>query len=232
MTLQHPTTIVQALPIPFPSLVSGSQGAPGASRTQAEVTAMQHQEDIFLSQLQRWFQRTIADSTLLHSPELRNFVESEYSYHPTPPDSSTSSPALKKRFSAGVAALSSAGVSGSYGPVDVGASALGLPSGATSSGSSSATAAAKSLASSFFSSIGANSSSSSTSGPTGATAAGGLGFATSRSVHDEDDELVGAREEVTRLEMQFAQAAHGLEKLSNQRRGEMKVSPLSFKWRD
>ncbi len=208
LTLQHQNTIVQALPIPFPTLVSANQSAP-SSRTAGENAAMQHQEDIFLAQVQRWFNRVTADPVLLQAPELRAWIESEYSYHPTPPDPSTSSPALRKRFSAGIAALQSAGVSGSYGPVDVGSSVLGLPSGAGTSGGG-ATAAAKSLASSFFSFTGGSSSGS-----------GALGFATSRSVHDEDDELVGAREEVTRLEMQFAQAAETLDKLSNQRRAQL-----------
>ncbi|KDN38637.1 hypothetical protein K437DRAFT_276223 [Tilletiaria anomala UBC 951] len=207
MTLQHPSSIVQALPIPFPSLISASQVSQ-TTRTQAENAAIQHQEDIFLSQLQRWIHRTISDPMLLQSLELRSFIDSEYSYHPTAPDTASSSPALRKRFNAGVAALSSAGVSGAYGPVDVGSgSVLGLPSGAGTA-STSATAAAKSIASSLFSSIGGS----------GGSAAGAMGFATSRSLHDEDDELVGAREEVTRLEMQFAQAAEGLEKLSMQRR--------------
>uniref|UniRef100_V5ELU6 Sorting nexin/Vps5-like C-terminal domain-containing protein n=1 Tax=Kalmanozyma brasiliensis (strain GHG001) TaxID=1365824 RepID=V5ELU6_KALBG len=44
------------------------------------------------------------------------------------------------------------------------------------------------------------------------------GLSTSRSVYDDDEDLVAARAEVTRLEMQFADAAEASEKLAHSRR--------------
>lgn len=200
LALRHPETIVHALPVPFPALVpppapsSDPDSPPQGSSSEAALSLAQH--DIFLAQLAKWLQRTTSDPCLIRDAELRRFVEAEYSYSPHPPDSAAP-PALRRRFNAGIAAL--AHVGSAHHPVDIGGSGsssspLGLPPSAAPPHGGAA-AAAKSWAGAFFSLARAE------PPPSGGA------LATARAVHDQDPALVSAREEVTRLELQYAQAA-------------------------
>lgn len=209
LTLRHPETIVHALPVPFPALVPTPSPADDEPSSPANAALVQAQQDIFLAQLTKWLSRTTSDPALMHDIELRRFVEAEYSYAPHPPDGGAPA-ALRKRFSHGMAALSHAANS-HFRPVDISGGAgqpLGLPS-ATSAPSGGAAATAKHWAGAFlsFARGGTSSSSESISGPVASSSA----LATSLAVHDQDAALVAAREEVTRLELQYAQAAGAAE---------------------
>ncbi len=142
--------------------------------------------------LGRWFSRILAEPSLRDHPETRTLIEADFAYSPTPPGAGSSS-AARKRFANAMASAASV----AYGGVDA---TGGLPNGvlATSASTGSRTS------SGGFSILGLGGSS--------------KGLATSRSVYDDDEDLVAARAEVTRLEMQFADAAEASEKLAHARR--------------
>lgn len=143
--------------------------------------------------LSRWFSRILAEPALRDHPETRNLIEAEYSYAPTPPGAGSSS-AARKRFANAMASAASV----AYGGVDT---TGGLPNGVLATSASASSRAAGG----GFSILGLG--------------GGTKGLATSRSVYDDDEQLVAARAEVTRLEMQFADAAEASEKLAHSRRG-------------
>lgn len=142
--------------------------------------------------LRRWFSRILAEPSLRDHPETRTLIEADFAYSPTPPGAGSSS-AARKRFANAMASAASV----AYGGVDA---TGGLPNGvlATSASTRSRTSTGG------FSILGLGGSSN--------------GFTTSRSVYDDDEHLVAARAEVTRLEMQFADAAQASENLAHARR--------------
>lgn len=142
--------------------------------------------------LGRWFSRVLAEPALRDHPETRNLIEADFAYSPTPPGTGSSS-AARKRFANAMASAASV----AYGGVDA---TGGLPNGVLATSAS----AGSRTSSGGFSILGLGSSS--------------KGLSTSRSVYDDDEDLVAARAEVTRLEMQFADAAEASEKLANSRR--------------
>ncbi|PWN53384.1 hypothetical protein IE53DRAFT_310321, partial [Violaceomyces palustris] len=142
--------------------------------------------------LARWFSRVLADPVLRDNPETRNFVEADFTYSPTPPGAGSSS-AARKRFQAAINSATSVAMSATE-------SGFGSPNGVLATSASSSSRASGGS----FSILGLG--------------VGSKGLSTSRSVYDDDEELVAARAEVTRLEMQFADAAEASEKLALSRR--------------
>lgn len=142
--------------------------------------------------LGRWFSRILAEPALRDHPETRNLVEADFAYSPTPPGTGSSS-AARKRFANAMASAASV----AYGGVDA---TGGLPNGVLATSASAGSRIS--------------------SGGFGILSLGGSskGLSTSRSVYDDDEDLVAARAEVTRLEMQFADAAEASEKLAHSRR--------------
>ncbi|SPO22280.1 related to VPS17 - vacuolar protein sorting-associated protein [Ustilago trichophora] len=156
--------------------------------------------------LARWFSRILAQPSLRDHPETRTLIEADFAYSPTPPGTGSSS-AARKRFANAMASAASV----AYGGVDA---TGGLPNGV--------------LATSASASAGSRIS----TGGFGILGLGGTskGLSTSRSVYDDDEDLVAARAEVTRLEMQFADAAEASEKLAHSRRSLTNaLSDLSIK---
>ncbi|GAC74536.1 membrane coat complex Retromer, subunit VPS5/SNX1 [Moesziomyces antarcticus T-34] len=154
--------------------------------------------------LARWFFRILAEPSLRDHAETRNLIEADFAYAPTPPGTGSSS-AARKRFANALASAASV----AYGGVDA---TGGLPNGVLATSAS----AGSRISSSGFSILGLGTSS--------------KGLSTSRSVYDDDEDLVAARAEVTRLEMQFADAAEASEKLANARRSlNVALSDLSVK---
>lgn len=154
--------------------------------------------------LGRWFSRVLAEPSLRDHSETRTLIEADFAYQPTPPGTGSSS-AARKRFANAMASAASV----AYGGVD---STGGLPNGvlATSASAGSRTS----------------------SGGFGILGLGGSSknLSTSRSLYDDDEDLVAARAEVTRLEMQFADAAEASEKLAHSRRSlTATLSDLSIK---
>lgn len=143
--------------------------------------------------LARWFSRVLAEPALRDHPETRNLIEADFAYSPTPPGTGSSS-AARKRFANAMASAASV----AYGGVDATGA---LPNGVLAT---SASAGSRVSSGGGFSILGLG--------------GGSKGLSTSRSVYDDDEELVAARAEVTRLEMQFADAAEASEKLANARR--------------
>ncbi|CBQ70805.1 related to VPS17-vacuolar protein sorting-associated protein [Sporisorium reilianum SRZ2] len=142
--------------------------------------------------LGRWFSRVLAEPALRDHPESRNLIEADFAYSPTPPGTGSSS-AARKRFANAMASAASV----AYGGVDA---TGGLPNGVLATSAS----AGSRISSGGFGILGLGGSS--------------KGLSTSRSVYDDDEDLVAARAEVTRLEMQFADAAEASEKLAHSRR--------------
>ncbi|EPQ28183.1 uncharacterized protein PFL1_04012 [Pseudozyma flocculosa PF-1] len=144
--------------------------------------------------LSRWFSRILAEPSLRDNPETRNLVEADFTYSPTPPGAGSSS-AARKRFANAMASAANV----AYGGVD---STGGLPNGVLATSASASTRSGG--GGGGFSILGLG--------------GGNKGLSTSRSVYDDDEDLVAARAEVTRLEMQFADAAEASEKLAHSRR--------------
>lgn len=154
--------------------------------------------------LGRWFSRILAEPSLRDHPETRSLIEADFAYSPTPPGTGSSS-AARKRFANAMASAASV----AYGGVDA---TGGLPNGVLATSAS----AGSRISSGGFGILGLGGSS--------------KGLSTSRSVYDDDEDLVAARAEVTRLEMQFADAAEASEKLAHSRRSLTNaLSDLSFK---
>lgn len=154
--------------------------------------------------LGRWFSRVLSEPSLRDHPETRTLIEADFAYSPTPPGTGSSS-AARKRFAN---AMSSA-ASVAYGGVDA---TGGLPNGVLATSAS----AGSRISSGGFSILGLGGSS--------------KVLSTSRSIYDDDEDLVAARAEVTRLEMQFADAAEASEKLAHARRSlTTSLSDLSIK---
>ena len=154
--------------------------------------------------LARWFSRVLAEPALRDHPETRNLIEADFAYSPTPPGTGSSS-AARKRFANAMASAASV----AYGGVDA---TGGLPNGVLATSAS----AGSRISSGGFGILGLGGSS--------------KGLSTSRSVYDDDEDLVAARAEVTRLEMQFADAAEASEKLAHSRRSlNVALSDLSVK---
>ncbi|PWZ03408.1 hypothetical protein BCV70DRAFT_197619 [Testicularia cyperi] len=145
--------------------------------------------------LSRWFSRVLAEPNLRDHTETRNFMEADFAYSPTPPGAGSSS-AARKRFANAMASAASV----AFGGVDASG---GLPNGVLATSASASSRAGGG----GLSILGLGSSS--------------KGLSTSRSVYDDDEDLVAARAEVTRLEMQFADAAEASEKLAHARRALM-----------
>ncbi|KAL9939220.1 hypothetical protein V8E36_002033 [Tilletia maclaganii] len=247
LTLSLPSIIIPALPIPLPTLAS----APSGERPSFEERHLK-------ANLARWLTRLLERPQVRDHLETRAFIESDYTYQPTPPAASGSNngssasiaanSAARKRWhslmhaathisgiperdfpegivqaiatgdSNGTAAvLFTSNPSAAAPQIDLGAG-LGLPYGVFSTpangpSSSSSHAAQHSSGSggsafstsrlSSFLKFGQSSSTSSSSGsPNSANR-----LSTSRNLHDDDEDLVQARAEVTRLEMHFANAA-------------------------
>lgn len=142
--------------------------------------------------LARWFSRILAEPSLRDHPETRSLIEADFAYSPTPPGTGSSS-AARKRFANAMASAASV----AYGGVDA---TGGLPNGVLATSAS----AGSRISSPRFGILGLGGTS--------------KGLSTSRSVYDDDEDLVAARAEVTRLEMQFADAAQASEKLAHSRR--------------
>lgn len=142
--------------------------------------------------LARWFHRVLAEPHLRDHPETRSLIEADFAYSPTTPGAGSSA-AARKRFSNAMASAAAV----AYGGVDATGA---LPNGVLATSAS----AGSRISSGGLGLLGLGSSS--------------KGMATSRSVYDDDEELVAARAEVTRLEMQFADAAEASEKLAHARR--------------
>lgn len=174
LSIHVPTHILSSLPLPSPTFDSG----PSESR-------------LLSYNLSKWFARLAAEPAHRDHPETRNFIESEYSYQPIPPNPDFSPPLVVKRWRAAMDHViqTERGVS-----VDIGAG-LGLPNGVLST-----PATPSRNKTGGFLGFGGKSAAS-TSIP------GGKGLALSRNVNDEDEDLVAARMEVTRLELQFSEAA-------------------------
>lgn len=142
--------------------------------------------------LGRWFSRVLAEPALRDHPETRTLIEADFAYSPTPPGTGSSS-AARKRFANAMTSAASV----AYGGVDA---TGGLPNGVLATSAS----VGSRISSGGFGILGLGGSS--------------KGLSTSRSVYDDDEDLVAARAEVTRLEMQFADAAEASEKLAHSRR--------------
>ncbi|SPO21476.1 related to VPS17 - vacuolar protein sorting-associated protein [Ustilago trichophora] len=154
--------------------------------------------------LGRWFSRILAEPSLRDHPETRSLIEADFAYSPTPPGTGSSS-AARKRFANAMASAASV----AYGGVDA---TGGLPNGVLATSAS----AGSRISSGGFGILGLGGTS--------------KGLSTSRSVYDDDEDLVAARAEVTRLEMQFADAAEASEKLAHSRRSlTIALSDLSIK---
>ncbi|SNX82780.1 related to VPS17 - vacuolar protein sorting-associated protein [Melanopsichium pennsylvanicum] len=154
--------------------------------------------------LARWFSRILAEPSLRDHPETRNLIEADFAYQPNPPGTGSSS-AARKRFANAMASAASV----AYGGVDT---TGGLPNGVLATSAS----AGSRISGGGFGILGLGASS--------------KGLSTSRSVYDDDEDLVAARAEVTRLEMQFADAAEASEKLAHSRRSlTVALSDLSIK---
>ncbi|KAJ1034605.1 hypothetical protein NDA18_001461 [Ustilago nuda] len=179
-----------ALSLSSPAIIVPALPLPSTTASGLEDTR------ILRLMLGRWFQRILAEPSLRDHPETRNFIEADFAYCPTPPGTGSSS-AARKRFANAMASAASV----AYGGVD---STGALPNGvlATSASAGSRVGSGGGGALSILGIRGASS----------------KGLATSRSVYDDDQELVAARAEVTRLEMQFADAAEASEKLAHSRR--------------
>ncbi|KAJ1019413.1 hypothetical protein NDA16_004530 [Ustilago loliicola] len=178
-----------ALSLSSPAIIVPALPLPSTTASGLEDTR------ILRLMLGRWFSRILAEPSLRDHPETRNLVEADFAYSPTPPGTGSSS-AARKRFANAMASAASV----AYGGVD---STGGLPNGVLAT-SASAGSRVSSGSGGALSILGIGGSS--------------KGLATSRSVYDDDEELVAARAEVTRLEMQFADAAEASEKLAHSRR--------------
>ncbi|PWN19205.1 hypothetical protein BCV69DRAFT_251528, partial [Microstroma glucosiphilum] len=178
LAVHVPSQILASLPLPPPTF----SALPSPPQAEARILCQA---------LARWFARLAAEPAHRDHPETRNFIEADYSYHPIPPHVDYAPILVQKRWRAVMdhAATVERGIS-----IDLGAG-LGLPSGVLST-----PAAPTRTGGGGFLGFGGSKSSSS-------TVAGGKGMSLSRNVHDEDEDLVAARMEVTRLELQFSEAA-------------------------
>ncbi|EST06035.2 Vps5 C-terminal [Kalmanozyma brasiliensis GHG001] len=177
-----------ALSLSSPAIIVPALPLPSTTASGLEDTR------ILRLMLGRWFSRVLAEPALRDHPETRNLIEADFAYSPTPPGTGSSA-AARKRFSNAMASAASV----AYGGVDT---TGGLPNGVLATSASASTGSRIS------------------SGGLGILGLGGSskGLSTSRSVYDDDEDLVAARAEVTRLEMQFADAAEASEKLAHSRR--------------
>ncbi|CAD7065499.1 unnamed protein product [Tilletia caries] len=256
LTLHIPSIIIPAVPIPLPTLShAASAAAPASERPTPEERHLK-------INLARWLARLLEQPLVRDHLETRAFIESDYSYQPTPPKSAStahghssnasaaSTSAARKRWNSAVhAAASITGLpdrdfpdgivhaiasgegngaaaflltstaTASAPQIDLGAG-LGLPYGvfstpangssgyASNSGGSGGGGGGTFSASrlSSFLKFGQSSSPSSPSTTTSSTTSANR-LSTSRNLHDDDEDLVQARAEVTRLEMHFANAA-------------------------
>ncbi|KAE8267495.1 hypothetical protein A4X09_0g4847 [Tilletia walkeri] len=249
LTLAIPSIIIPAVPIPLPSL-SHSSASSSSSSGERPTPEERHLK----INLARWLNRLLEQPLVRDHLETRAFIESDYSYQPSPPKASTanstnaslaSNSAARKRWNSAMhAAASITGLpdrdfpegivhaiasgegngaaaflltstaTASAPQIDLGAG-LGLPYGVFSTpvngpagyagnsggGGGGGTFSASRLGS-FLKFGQSSSSSSSSASPTSAAR-----LSTSRNLHDDDEDLVQARAEVTRLEMHFANAA-------------------------
>ncbi|PWN26475.1 hypothetical protein BDZ90DRAFT_233111 [Jaminaea rosea] len=202
LSVHVPTHILAALPLPTPGLLA-------TIGNDASVHPTSLPEGRLLCfHLSRWLQRLVAEPAHRDHAETRNFVEADYSYHPLEPmEDGGAMPLVAKRWHALMAqqAHDRAAAAGGGMTIDVGVG-LGLPSGVVGTtvggGGTTSNGSSSSGGSSFFGiSLGGGKSSSSSTGT------GGKGLSLSRNVHDDDEDLVSARMEVTRLELQFSTAA-------------------------
>ncbi|KAN0060895.1 Vacuolar protein sorting-associated protein 17 [Thecaphora frezii] len=190
-----------ALSLSSPAVIVPALPLPSTTASGVEDTR------ILRLMLSRWFSRILAEPVLRDSPETRNLVEADFTYSPTPPGAGSSS-AARKRFANAMASAANV----AYGGVDT---TGGLPNGVLATSASAGTRS--SGGGGGFSLLGLG--------------GGSKGLSTSRSVYDDDEELVAARAEVTRLEMQFADAAEASEKLAHARRAlTTALSDLSAKF--
>lgn len=180
LSVHVPSHILPALPLPPPSF----DQSPSETR-------------LLCYNLSRWFARLTAEAAHRDHPETRNFIETEYSYHPLAPNPDYAPPLVVKRWRAVMdnAAHMERGYS-----LDLGAG-LGLPNGVLSTPATPINSSKGSGGGGFLGFGGSKSSSSS------AATTGGKGLSLSRNVNDDDEDLVAARMEVTRLELQFDEAA-------------------------
>ncbi|CAO1614909.1 unnamed protein product [Parajaminaea phylloscopi] len=186
LSVQVPTHILAALPLPTPALVADNNLADGR---------------LLCYTLARWFSRLTNEAAHRDHAETRNFVETDYSYHPLPPNEDYAPPLVYKRWHAVMAQAAQEAKANSTVSIDVVGPSLGLPHGVLAASSSSHTASRGGLLG-----FGVKGSSGSAAGSS-AAAIGGKGLSLSRNVHDDDEDLVAARMEVTRLELQFSDAA-------------------------
>ncbi|KAK0555419.1 Vacuolar protein sorting-associated protein 17 [Tilletia horrida] len=247
LTLSLPSVIIPALPVPLPSL---------SSSTTSAISGPTPEQRHLKFSLSRWIVRLLEHPLIRDHLETRNFIESDYSYQPTPPTASASpsAAAARKRWNSLMHAASSitglpekdfpegivhavttgegfgavpllltssapTAATSSSSSIDIGAG-MGLPHGAFSTptngpsnqyyNSSGGGTFSASRISSFLK-FGQSSSPSPASAASPAHSANRL--STSRSLHDDDEDLVQARAEVTRLEMHFANAAAKADKV-------------------
>ncbi|CAO1638873.1 unnamed protein product [Sympodiomycopsis kandeliae] len=177
LSIHVPTHILSSLPLPSPNFDS----SPPESR-------------LLSHRLAKWFARLTAEPAHRDHPETRNFIESEYSYQPIAPNPEFVGPLVQRRWRTAMdhAIQAERGMS-----LDIGGG-LGLPTGVLSTPAT----PSRSKGSGFLGFGGGKSGASSS-----AAVPGGKGLSLSRNVNDEDEDLVAARMEVTRLELQFSQAA-------------------------
>lgn len=206
LSVHVPSHILAALPLPSPSLVAAGNANGGG--VDSSPNSMQ-QGRLLCYTLARWFARLTQEPSHRDHPETRNFVEADYSYHPLQPLEEYAPPLVRKRWNAVMAqaANETRMANGNGISIDVGAG-LGLPNGvlATSAGGS-GSSSGSSRGGLFGFGGSKSSSSSSSSSPSSSSTAGGKGLSLSRNVHDDDEDLVSARMEVTRLELQFNDAS-------------------------
>lgn len=186
LSIHVPTHILSSLPLPSPTFDS----SPAESR-------------LLSYSLSKWFARLATEPAHRDHPETRNFVETEYSYQPIAPNPDFTPPLVQRRWKTAMdqAIQAERGMS-----LDLGAG-LGLPSGVLSTPATPSKSSRGGFLGFGKSAGGAGGSGSGSSSAANAPIPGGKGLALSRNVHDEDEDLVAARMEVTRLELQFSDAA-------------------------
>jgi hypothetical protein len=174
-----------------PQSLHGAEAAAHAAASHAHARA-----------LAAWFSRLLALPDVLRHPATPALIDADFAYVPVLPNVGPgAAPAAQRRLDAAISAVRSAGNLS----VDVGAG-LGLPSGAVTT--SLALRAAQPSNAGLFGSLRA------------ARQVNGASSATAISGADTDEELVAARAEVTRLEMQFRAAAERGERREESGAGE------------
>lgn len=197
LSLSLPSIIIPFLPFLPPPLSTSSQ--PNSSDLDSDLRSLR-------IQLSTWFNRLLINPLIFNHPELRSLIETEFSYLPSlnPSTSNLPSPISRKKLQNAID-LHQHG--GSVNPLAIADLGYGYDSITTinNNSSSSSLPGGIGMGSSVMNQLFSSSSSNS-------IGSGKMG--TSRNVFDDDELLVAARAEVTRLELQFKDAGQAIGKRS------------------